>query len=1843
MNLIQALENANNEFILWIRTDSIGDTVLSITMLDEIKKVYPQLKIAVLCQNSIRELYEPCPHVNHIITFDKQRALAEIPYRDDIILSIHQLKPLFAFNSQYSRESISDTFTVYSGAKYIAGFSGNTCNMEETERDANNALYTDLITSGETHKSELKRYVDFLSALGITVNSLKPRLYTNLDDEKIVFEKIFDSFGLKTYKPIVILPSAQSSYRIYPRFLEVMEGLKDFPLIIAGGTDMVDFGRKLAEDFSGTCFDLCGKTTLRQTAALICKSRLAICSESAAAHIACAVGTPNVVILGGGHFGRFIPYSNLTSTVSLPLNCYGCGWTCTHEDSFQCLKDIEPKSVIYAARLALNGITLKPKIYLQSGLLNPDVAVSDVIGKLVSDVDIINIPESLEEIYNIPGSYEAVKQHLPKITIVTPSFNHAAFLEECILSVISEGYPNLQYIIMDGGSSDGSVEIIQRYEKYLSHWQSAPDNGQYEAINEGFKLADGEIMGWINSDDKLHPGALWTVARVFTACVHVEWIMGRPTVWAASGKLANVVNPIPQWCRGYYLEGKIGPPHIQQESTFWKSSLWKKTGGYIDPTLKYAGDLELWTRFFRYARLYSVDALLGGIRSHPNQKTWQEGISLYNEEAEQILKREREFYEKSGEPLLSPPEIIIPDTLSHTLLYNYIPNDLEISKKSLKIHVAFSGLGAGNIGDEAMMLGFLSLYKLPQGTTIEVWDKKEPALKVFTERFEFVDYTDIETCQTLCLNADCVFVVGATIVTEMLSTDWPLRVLGDKYDFCSTHGIPLHVIGTGVDMIFSEEAKSLFYKGFYRIDSWTVRSERSRRVLLGLGISPDKIITAADLAWHTPMDGFDPDWAKNCLMSLGIDVARPLIGVNVVNEKWTDAQHIKEQIAETLDELIEKHGFQIAFFCNETREGKYYDKEAALSVISLMKNPATLVPNIYYTPIQMISMLSFCRFTISFRYHFTVFSILAGTVPISVLRGDKLIELVNEFNGLHTGRPENISKVKILNALSNGERLYNKIKLTQKIVIKTLRERGFLNTAFIKNLNSNSFGKRRILNKTKSKPTPPSLLWVRIDSIGDALLSIGMLSEIRKKYDGYRVTVLCQSHVKDLYETCPFVDNIITINKHQAAHDEVYRNRVVKTIRDANPVIALNSQYSREQLSDFFTIESAAREKVAFFGDSGNHLSVDIREKNNLAHSKIIEIYDKKINELRRNEQFLVSLAINTKPLTPQMWLTEEDERFCKDMFNMYNVLPEKLITIAPAAQFNCKVYDRLDEALDGLDDYDICVLGTDDAAPSAEKIERRFKGRVFNLTTKTTLRQTAAVIKNSTLFVGPDSMAAHIACAFDIPNVVMLGGGHPGRFLPYHKTTTAVSLPINCYGCNWDCRYGTYYCIKNIKPETVNYAIKKALSEAFVSKQNKLPEWGVTTGWQLDELRADNRKPQIIFESPSLWDTNIKVPRWKLPDDYINLNEFKIIYTHETPKMNKHFSFNKTPYEFLATAIVSTYKSERFLRQCLTDLCNQTIYNHLEIIVLDANSPENESSIVAEFQKIHSNITYIRTGTRIGVYSAWNIMVKLARGKYITPMSTNDRIRTDAYEILAGYLEEFPNVALVYGNTYKTKNPKDSFDSHSIHSEFSWQEYSYEELLQCNMVGPHPMWRASVHSETGLFDETFVANGDQEFFIRLGSRYELMSVPEYTGVYWLAPDALSMEGKTPETESELAHKKYQQMYIKQMIAKLKNTERPIYIWGAGTAGRITLSILSRLNILPTAFVDSDKNKWGIKTEDLTVYSPNEKVICLDDTSPRPFIIVASLYFREILIELKRARYVNRNDFFTNIYSMKWI
>ncbi len=211
------------------------------------------------------------------------------------------------------------------------------------------------------------------------------------------------------------------------------------------------------------------------------------------------------------------------------------------------------------------------------------------------------------------GPAGAAEAEWPRIALVTPVLNGVRYIGQTIRSVLAQGYPNLDYFVVDGGSTDGTVEIIRKYENEMSGWISEPDNGMYDAINKGFARTSGEIMGWISGTDQLHVGGLSVVGSVFRTFPEVEWITGRPTIFNDAGVTIQILG-LTRWSRESFLTD--GNAFIQQESTFWRRSLWEKAGGSVDSSRRNASDFELWARFFRHARLYPVDALIGGYRVH---------------------------------------------------------------------------------------------------------------------------------------------------------------------------------------------------------------------------------------------------------------------------------------------------------------------------------------------------------------------------------------------------------------------------------------------------------------------------------------------------------------------------------------------------------------------------------------------------------------------------------------------------------------------------------------------------------------------------------------------------------------------------------------------------------------------------------------------------------------------------------------------------------------------------------------------------------------------------------------------------------------------------------------------------------------------------------------------------------------------------------------------------------------------------------------------------------------------------------------------------------------------------
>jgi glycosyltransferase involved in cell wall biosynthesis len=176
----------------------------------------------------------------------------------------------------------------------------------------------------------------------------------------------------------------------------------------------------------------------------------------------------------------------------------------------------------------------------------------------------------------------------PKITIITPSFNQGHFIEETICSILDQKYSNLEYIIMDGGSKDNTVEVIKKYEKHITYWVSEKDKGQSDAINKGFRMATGDVINWLNSDDYYEKDALWKVADAFSdpstnVYLGISRIFGNKGEFFSTGTDVYADN----------LEKTIGWARIDQPETFFRKSC-LDTIGFLDQQFHFIMDKELW-------------------------------------------------------------------------------------------------------------------------------------------------------------------------------------------------------------------------------------------------------------------------------------------------------------------------------------------------------------------------------------------------------------------------------------------------------------------------------------------------------------------------------------------------------------------------------------------------------------------------------------------------------------------------------------------------------------------------------------------------------------------------------------------------------------------------------------------------------------------------------------------------------------------------------------------------------------------------------------------------------------------------------------------------------------------------------------------------------------------------------------------------------------------------------------------------------------------------------------------------------------------------------------------------
>lgn len=235
-------------------------------------------------------------------------------------------------------------------------------------------------------------------------------------------------------------------------------------------------------------------------------------------------------------------------------------------------------------------------------------------------------------------------KNLPKISIITPTLNQANFIEQTIKSVVSQNYTDLEYIVIDGGSTDGTLDILKKYSGRLK-WISEKDRGQAEAINKGVKMSSGDIIGYLNSDDVLAENCLLKVAKFFTTHNDIFWVTGKCFIIDSQNKR---IRGFITWYKNILLRffrsshSLIITNFISQPATFWRRSAMEKTE-YFNESLHYSMDYEYWLRLWKEYKPGFIDDYLASFRVHKQSKTAM-NLSLQQKENGKIILK----YTKSG-------------------------------------------------------------------------------------------------------------------------------------------------------------------------------------------------------------------------------------------------------------------------------------------------------------------------------------------------------------------------------------------------------------------------------------------------------------------------------------------------------------------------------------------------------------------------------------------------------------------------------------------------------------------------------------------------------------------------------------------------------------------------------------------------------------------------------------------------------------------------------------------------------------------------------------------------------------------------------------------------------------------------------------------------------------------------------------------------------------------------------------------------------------------------------------------------------------------------------------------
>ena len=357
-----------------------------------------------------------------------------------------------------------------------------------------------------------------------------------------------------------------------------------------------------------------------------------------------------------------------------------------------------------------------------------------------------------------------------------------------------------------------------------------------------------------------------------------------------------------------------------------------------------------------------------------------------------------------------------------------------------------------------------------------------------------------------------------------------------------------------------------------------------------------------------------------------------------------------------------------------------------------------------------------------------------------------------------------------------------------------------------------------VVDKVYKFKSSGSILIVRTDAIGDHVIFSSGLRYFRKIFKGYKIFLLTQEHIKDFLEKCPYIDEIVPFNRSLAINSVSYLNQVLNFLQSKNFDIAIYPVYSREVLGDILTIDSNAKFKIGINGNLERTNKV-IKLEFDRKYDMLIDI-SSRLNELEKN-RFIVSYLVkmfNTnitiEDFSPDVWIEERDTKNIEKILKKYNLKEKEFIVISPTSLVPIKFWsvEKWKLLINALKEIPIVLNGANSEKNYIKKILVDSKHKKLLDLTGLSIKESAYLFSLAKLHIGLDSAPCHISTAVETPTIIIMGGGYSNRFFPYSNLQYPVFKKMDCFGCNWRCKFDSIKCIELIETEDVINAINKVL-----------------------------------------------------------------------------------------------------------------------------------------------------------------------------------------------------------------------------------------------------------------------------------------------------------------------------------------------------------------------------------------------------------------------------------------------